>query len=304
MEKKKGNKIIIITVVVLLAIVVGVIVIFNLKKDEVYRLLKVYEVEGKANVSRDGTGDIEPYENMVLESGDKVSLETGKLTIKADEDKYIYLEDNTELVLVADGDAKNSKTSIDLLKGAITNDIQNKLSTESTYEINTPNSTMSVRGTIYRVCVYEIDGVKYTKVSVFEGEVVTRLRYADGTYSDKEVSVTKGKEVIIYDDGTKTDYVSDPTDIDYNELPDDVLKLIEIEVKDDRDIPVEPEEIERILNGPFTVIFNYQGSEFGRQTVEKNGKASIPVLAPSGSGSWDFDFSTPIEKDTTIEWKQ
>lgn len=303
MEKKKGNKIIIIAVVVLLAIVVGVIVIFNLKKDEVYRLLKVYEVEGKANVSRDGTGDIEPYENMVLESGDKVSLETGKLTIKADEDKYIYLEDNTELVLVAEGNAQNSKTSIDLLKGAITNDIQNKLSSESSYEINTPNSTMSVRGTIYRVCVYEIDGVKYTKVSVFEGEVVTRLRYADGTYSDKEVSVTKGKEVIIYDDGTKTDYVSDPTDINYNELPNDVLKLIEIEVKDDRDIPVEPEEIERILNGPFTVIFNYQGSEFGRQTVEKNGKASIPVLAPSGSGSWDFDFSTPIDRDTTIEWK-
>lgn len=303
MEKKKGNKIIIIAVFVLLAIVVGVIVIFNFKKDEVYRLLKVYEVEGKANVSRDGTGDIEPYENMVLESGDKVSLETGKLTIKADEDKYIYLEDNTELVLVAEGNAQNSKTSIDLLKGAITNDIQNKLSSESSYEINTPNSTMSVRGTIYRVCVYEIDGVKYTKVSVFEGEVVTRLRYADGTYSDKEVSVTKGKEVIIYDDGTNTDYVSDPTDIDYNELPDNVLKLIEIEVEDDRDIPVEPEEIERILNGPFTVIFNYQGSEFGRQTVEKNGNASIPVLSPDGSGSWDFDFSTPIDRDTTIEWK-
>ncbi len=303
MEKKKGKKGIVIAVVVMLVIVIGAIVFLNLNKKKVYRLLKIYEVEGKANVSREDTGNIEPYENMVLESGDKVSLETGKLTIKADEDKYIYLEDDTELVLVAEGDSNNSKTSIDLLKGAITNDIQNKLSSESSYEINTPNSTMSVRGTIYRVCVYEIDGVKYTKVSVFEGEVVTRLKYADGTYSDEEVSVTKGKEVIIYDDGTKTDYVSAPTDIDYNELPDNVLKLIEIEVKDDRDIPVEPEEIERILNGPFNVIFNYQGSEFGRQTVEKNGNASVPVLSPYGSGNWDFDFSTPIDRDTTIEWK-
>lgn len=303
MEKKKGKKGIVIAAVVMLAIVIGAIVFLNLNKKKVYRLLKIYEVEGKANVSREDTGNIEPYENMVLESGDKVSLETGKLTIKADEDKYIYLEDDTELVLVAEGDSNNSKTSIDLLKGAITNDIQNKLSSESSYEINTPNSTMSVRGTIYRVCVYEIDGVKYTKVSVFEGEVVTRLRYADGTYSDEEVSVTKGKEVIIYDDGTKTDYVSAPTDIDYNELPDNVLKLIEIEVKDDRDIPVEPEEIERILNGPFNVVFNYQGSEFGRQTVEKNGNASVPTLSPSESGSWDFDFSTPIERDIIIEWK-
>ncbi len=304
MEKKKGKKGIVIAAVVMLAIVIGAIVFLNLNKKKVYRLLKIYEVEGKANVSREDTGNIEPYENMVLESGDKVSLETGKLTIKADEDKYIYLEDDTELVLVAEGDSNNSKTSIDLLSGAITNDIQNKLSSESSYEINTPNSTMSVRGTIYRVCVYEIDGVKYTKVSVFEGEVVTRLKYADGTYSDEEVSVTKGKEVIIYDDGNKIDYVSEPKEIDYSELPEKVLKILEIKVEDDRDIPVTPEEIERILNGPFTVIFNYQGSEFGRQTVEKNGNAVTPKLSPSGSGSWDFDFSTPIEKDTNIEWKQ
>ena len=303
MEKRKGNKIIIIIVAVVIALIIGIIAFIKFGKGETYRLLKIYEVEGKANVSREGNGDIEPYVNMVLESGDKVSLETGKLTIKADEDKYIYLEDNTELILVAEGTAKNSKTSIDLLSGAITNDIQNKLSTESSYEINTPNSTMSVRGTIYRVSVYEIDGVKYTKVSVFEGEVVTRLRYSDGTYSDEEVSVTKGKEVIIYDDGTKTDYVSEPTHIDYNEMPDDVLKLLEIEIEDDRDIPVTQKEIEKILNGPFTVIFNYQGSEFGRQTVEKNGNASVPVLEPDGSGSWDFDFSTPIDRDTTIEWK-
>lgn len=303
MEKKKGKKIIIIIVAVVIALVIGILAFIKFGKGETYRLLKIYEVEGKANVSREGNGDIEPYVNMVLESGDKVSLETGKLTIKADEDKYIYLEDNTELILVAEGTAKNSKTSIDLLSGAITNDIQNKLSTESSYEINTPNSTMSVRGTIYRVSVYEIDGVKYTKVAVFEGEVVTRLRYSDGTYSDEEVSVTKGKEVIIYDDGTKTDYVSEPTDIDYNEMPDDVLKLLEIEIEDDRDIPVTQKEIEKILNGPFTVIFNYQGSEFGRQTVEKNGNASVPVLEPDGSGSWDFDFSTPIDRDTTIEWK-
>ncbi len=300
---KSGKKIAIIAAVAIVVAAAVLMVVLFMNKDKAYRLLKIYEVEGKANVSREGTGDIEPYANMVLESGDRVSLETGKLTIKADEDKYIYLEDNTQLVLVAEGDAANSKTKIDLISGAITNDIQNKLSTESSYEINTPNSTMSVRGTIYRVCVYEKDGIKYTKISVFEGEVVTRLKYEDGTYSDETVSVTKGKEVIIYDDGTKTDYMSEPTDIDYHELPDDVLKLLEIQIKDDRDIPVSEEEIERIINGPFTVIFNYQGSEFGRQTVEKNANAAVPVLSPAESGSWDFDFSTPIDRDMTIEWK-
>lgn len=297
------KKIVIVAGIIAVAVIALVTVIILKNKSDVYRLLKIYEVEGKANVSREGTGDIEPYANMVLESGDKVSLETGKLTIKADEDKYIYLEDNTELVLVAEGDAANSKTKIDLISGAITNDIQNKLSSESSYEINTPNSTMSVRGTIFRVCVYEINGVKYTKVSVFEGEVVTRLKYADGTYSDEEVSVKKGKEVIIYDDGTNTDYVSEPSDIDYSELPDDVLKLLDVKIQDNRDVSVSHEEIDRILNGPFTVIFNYQGSEFGRQTVEKNGFATVPVLSPAQSGSWQYDFSTPVDHDMTIEWR-
>lgn len=299
----KNKKIVIIAVCVMLVALVAVGCILFLGKDKSYRLLKIFEVEGTANVVREGVGDIEPYENMVLESEDRVSLYKGQLTIKADEDKYIYLEENTELVLRASGNSKDSKTTIELLSGAITNDIQNKLSEQSTYEVNTPNSTMSVRGTIFYVQVYEENGVKYTKVSVFDGKVVTRLKYKDGTYSENEVIVEKGKEVIIYDDGTKTDYIGDPTDIDYSKIPDDVLKKLQDYIEDGRDVSITNKEIEKILYGPFTVTFMYQGSVFGTQTVEKDSVPQMPSLQPSASGSWDYDFSIPVTGDITIEWK-
>ncbi len=284
-------------------IAVGVILFFVLQKDNVYRLLKIYEVSGKALVTRDKTEKIEPYANMVLESGDRVALDEGSLTICADKDKYIYLEENTELVLNASGTAKDSKTTIELVKGAITNDIENKLSSKSSYEINTPNSTMSVRGTIYRVYIYEEDGIKYTRVSVFDGEVETRLVYSNGEISEEAVSVQKGKEVLIYDDGKVTDYVSDPKDIDYDSLPDTVIKLL-IKLTDyNRDVSTTKSKLKKILFGPFTVKFMYNGEEFGSQEINRGEKAEVPGLQPEQEGSWNFDFSTPIKRNTTIEWE-
>ena len=304
MKESKSKKpiFIIIGVVVGLAIV-GLVLFFVLGGEKSYRQLKVFEVEGKASVTRDGTGTIEPYTNMVLESGDRCALDTGKFTIKADEDKYIYLEDHTELVLVATGSSSASKTKIELISGGITNDIQNKLSVDSSYEVNTPNSTMSVLGTIFYVSVYEKDGVKYTKISVFSGRVTTRLKYDDGTYSDEEVIVESGKETIIYYDGKVTDYVGDPSDIDYGELPEQALQLLADIAEEGREISITSEELDHLLYGPYEVVFMYQGAEFGRQTVKKGEKVKIPDLQPEATGEWNYNFDEPVNKDLEIDWK-
>ncbi|MBO4863736.1 MAG: FecR domain-containing protein [Eubacterium sp.] len=306
MEKKKGKKGIIIAIVATVLVLAGALTTYILlnKKADVYRLLKVFEFEGSASIDREGVGAIEPYANMVLESGDRISLDTGKMTLQADEDKFIFLEEQTELVLKASGSSSNSKTEIELIKGAVTNDIKNKLSTDSSYEINTPNSTMSVRGTIYRVHVYEENGIKYTRVSVFDGKVTTRLVYKDGTVADEEVEVEKGKEVIIYEDSTITKYLyPEPQDIDYDTLPEDVLRRLMGNNDEGREVSITNPEIEIILEGPYTVTFYYNNSIFGTQTVKKGKKAVVPNLQPAESGSWQFDFDTPIEKNTDIEWK-
>ncbi len=295
---------IVIFVSVFLIIITGVIIaLFISFREHTYRILKIYQIEGEANVYRKEIGDISPYNNMVLESGDRVSLEKGTLNIQADEDKYIYLEEGTEIELKASGDSVNSKTSIELLKGAITNDIANQLPEEAAYEVNTPNSTMSVRGTIFRVYIYELDGVKYTRVSVFDGKVTTKLVYKDGTVADNEVAVEKGKEVLIYEDDKTTDYVSAPTDIDYDTLPEDVLRRLKANNDNGRQVSITNPEIDRILEGPYIVRFMYSGKQFGTQTVKKGEKVVRPTLKPSTSGDWDFDFSTPINRDCVIEWK-
>ena len=299
---KKGPLIGAIAGVAVVILAVVVILLLN-RKEAVYRIIKVFELDGKSTVTRQDIGDLDAYDNMVLESGDQVYVDTGSLTLKMDEDKYVYAEEKTRFQLEAAGTSENSKTRIRLEEGILTNEIQNKLSDESSYEVNTPNSTMSVRGTIYMVDVYEENGIRYTKVSVFEGAVATKLIYADGSVSDQEKLVEKGKEVLIYDDNSGTDYVGEPSDIDYSALPQGVIAFLLEKANAGYDIGIPAEDLEKYLQGPFTVTFMYQNSVFGTQEVKKGACATEPSLMPAQSGAWDFDFSTPINKDTRIEWK-
>lgn len=313
MKNKKTIIIIAAAVAIITAIVVIVLLVLN-KKDS-YRVIKAFEVDGKAIVTRSGKGEIEAYNNMVLESGDVVNVVSGTLTIKMDEDKFAYAEEDTEFELIAKGTAASSRTSINLRKGAITSDVKNKLSEDSSYEVNTPNSVMTIHGTIFRVCIYEgDDGMLYSKLSVFDGGVETRLVYPDGTVATESVVTEKGEETVVYQSDDDTDYLKQKQEIDYSELPKQCMEILLRIAEDGEDVGITPEEIkekieeieeaeERAEKGPFTVNFMYNGTVFGSQIVEKGEKATMPKLSPSPSGSWNFDFSTPIMKDEEVEWK-
>lgn len=304
MEKKKRKWWILVMIVAVFIVAAVVIVLLVSKKKESYRVIKIYEVEGAAFVQRDGIEDLEAYANMVLESGDTVRVDAGMMTLKLDEDKYIYIEEDTEISLVAEGTGENSKTTIELKRGAITNEIQNKLSTDSSYEVNTPNSTMAVRGTIFRVEVtYDENGTCYTKISTLEGKVVSRLVYADGTISDQEVMVERGYEIIIYQDDENTDYLTGVEPIDFSKWPkslqeryDDLIHTLMEELG----LVTEDEDDQKT---EYTVTFMYNGSVFGTQTVKVGACAKQPLLMPEASGNWDYDFTKPVEEDITIQWK-
>lgn len=301
---KKVIAIISVAAVAVIAIAVTLVVVIS--RANSYRLLKMFEFEGSGTVSRESKGDMTPYPNMVLESGDKISLVSGIMTIQADDDKFLTLDEHTTIILNASGTKTNSRTQIELLEGGITSDIRNKLSADSSYEINTPNSAMSVRGTVFYTFVYEENGVKYTRICCFEGEVETNLVYKDGTVDLKSVSVPKGKEVIIYEDETTTDYLySEPQDIEYHTIPEEeLLELKDLIDNENKELSITSPEIQRILEGPYYVTFTYNGQVFGTQTVNKGELAQIPSLSPAPAGGWDFAFDQPIEHDTTIEWKE
>lgn len=318
-NKKKIIVISAIALAVVVAIAVTIIIIVLSNKEAAYRIIKVYEVQGEAVVTNQSKGDIDAYENMVLESGDKISIGNGKLTLKLDEDKYLYAEANTTFELIASGTPKDSKTTINLLDGSIANEIQNKLNDDSYYEINTPNSTMSVRGTIYYVSTYMgKDGKRYTKVSVFDGSVETNRLSADGINYGDNVMVRKGNEIIIYDEGEEPEFLDNGVrDIKYDELPLSVVETLDNINKNHGERVDIPEEIlEELINakengslsndavakGPFIVSFMYGDIEFASQSVEYGQLVVKPSLQPAPSGHWDYDFSIPVRDNIVINW--
>ena len=221
MQKQMLNKKIIICICAAAAVIVTAALVLLLNKEEAFRSIMVYDVEGTAVIERESVGNMDAVENLYLESGDRVSVAPDSgMRMKLDDDKYVMAEADTIFSVEAEGNEEDSKTRICLEHGAITNEIQHPLSAGSQYETSTPNSVMAVRGTIYRAELYvDENGDINTKLCCFQGKVGTTPVLPDGTYGE-EVLVPAGRELVIYEDGT----VDGPRNITYEELPAQALQ--------------------------------------------------------------------------------
>lgn len=220
------------------------------KKEEAYRNIKVMSINGSATVERASVGTLDAYADMKLENGDRLSVDgSSSLTLSMDDDKYAMLEPGSSLTLEADGTKENSRTVIHLEAGAVMNYLSEKLSEGSSYEVTVPNSTMAVRGTVFRVAiVYDENGDSYTTVQVFDGIVGCRLVFPDGTISEEEVQLAPGKEVLIHGDTSISEYVGDKGhDIDYTTLNRDALEFLLFCIDDGADLCIPREEVEELL---------------------------------------------------------
>ena len=233
-----------------LLIVSALIISFGMKKEESYRDIKVMSIKGTATVERASVGSLDAYEDMKLESGDRLSVDSSSsLILSMDDNKYAMLEPGSSLTLEADGTRENSRTVIHLEAGAVMNYLSEKLNEKSSYEVTVPNSTMAVRGTVFRVAiVYDEDGDSYTTVQVFDGIVGCRLVFPDGTISEEEVQLAPGKEVLIHGDTEISEYVGDKGhDIDYTTLNREALEFLLFCIDDGSDLCLTREEVEELL---------------------------------------------------------
>ena len=197
------------------------------EKEEAYRMIQVLEVSGSVSVERKSMGTMDAYEGMRLESGDKITVsEESWLKMKMDEDKYALVEPGSVVRLEASGSSADSKTVLHLESGAISNRLEGKLSDGSSYEVNTPNSTMAVRGTVFRVEVtISEDGVSISNVSVYGGSVASRLVQPDGT-TDSEAAailIVSGTGVQIRANDVQSRYVTTDSKLNLNELKQKTL---------------------------------------------------------------------------------
>ena len=233
------------------AIIVAVIAIVVIKKKpEAYRTIKVYDLVGNAQVVRGDGKVIDVYNSMRLESEDRVSTDKESyLQLKLDDNKYILLEPETEILIKATGTKRDSKTQIYLEKGAIVNCLEDELSDSSEYKIETPNSTIAVRGTTFRVELRTDEKEEtYTMVSAYEGKVVSNLVYPDGTVEDKKVEITGGHGVKIHGTDVISEYVVVDESVKYEELNLEVLEFLKKPIENNKDISISEEELQDLID--------------------------------------------------------
>lgn len=132
------------------------------------RTIKVEELEGTADVTNN-EGTLDAYVGQNLQSGDEVGvMDESSLLLLLDTDKHVFATEGADFVIVADGVNRQTKTIIEQSSGTMIYGIDNKLGSEETFHVRTPNATMAVRGTVFTV---EVSGgaTPVTELSVKEG---------------------------------------------------------------------------------------------------------------------------------------
>ncbi len=200
--------------------------------EEKYRSVQVYQLEGEAEVLRN-SASIQPYLNMMLENEDHVStFSESWIYLKMDEDKYLLAEPETRFLLQASGSGSRTRTVIRLESGALISHLVNPLQDGSSYEVVTPNSTMAVRGTSFRVYVwFDSDGVSHTLLQVFEGTVAVQLLYPDGSLSTETRFFKTGQAIRIWGNDTISEYEEGPFSIRYSNLHSHTLEFLGIGIQ-------------------------------------------------------------------------
>ena len=223
--------------VILGAAVTGIIVVAAavavlLSKPEIYRTVSVEEVVGNCQITSD-EGQKNAYEGMHLYSGDDVSVrEQSSLTMLLDRDKYVYADENTHFWLSAKGNEKAGQTTIHLEEGSELNWLKTELSEGETYEVNTPNSVMAVRGTVFRVTVYyDEDGTAWSEIEVYQGKVEISLQTTDSKLNGVKEIFMEGQAALIRGNEKLSEFVAGDDGrihrkIDYKNIPKNMTEML------------------------------------------------------------------------------
>ena len=204
----------------------AILAVVLMSGEESFRTVAVEEVNGTTLVSSEGAEAVNAYEGMHLYSGDDVSVQQDSdMTMVLDMDKYVYAEPGTHFWLECAGTADDSRTVIYMDAGSILNHIKDNLNEGEVYQVDTPNSTMAVRGTVFRVTVYRgEDGLVYTLLEVFEGHVQVDLKTEEGEYNGVSEIFGPGESALIRGNSDFSEFVRDG-EIEWVEIKTDTVKL-------------------------------------------------------------------------------
>ncbi len=174
-------------------LIIAILVFFFVKEIYLYRTVKVESISGTVDLFRRET-ETEIYEGMQLNSDDEVSTNHNSMLIMlVDSDKHLVAEEDTSFTIKTTGTQNKGMVRVVLTNGGTLVKIDNKLNKNSSFEVDTPNAVMSVRGTIFTV-QYDSDK-QATSVEVKDGTV--HVDYADGS---EAIDVVAGDTICVKDD--------------------------------------------------------------------------------------------------------
>ncbi|MGN0280325.1 MAG: FecR domain-containing protein [Lachnospiraceae bacterium] len=269
-----------VTGIAVAAVTAGIL----LTGKDAYRTISVEEVNGTSIVQNEKQESNQAYEGMHLMSGDDVKVEDASdMTLLLDMDKYVYAEENTHFWLEAEGDSEKSKTRIYLDEGAELNRLSTKLTEGESYEVETPNSVMAVRGTVFRVSIYyDENGVAWTQIDVYDGEVEISLKTLEGDFNGEKETFKAGQSALIRAGADYSEFVMDEENhiqhnIDYEALPQNTVKKLLVYIDDGQELCISRE-----------LLLEYAGLA-EQQFEETAGKEEDAEETTSGSKETDTE---------------
>lgn len=200
-KKKKWLPILIIILLFIIAMGAGLFFVYN---TGIFRLIKIDDIDGDVTVNKETAID-----GMNLKSGDVVKTDDdSSVGLLIDSDKHILATENTKFEVKGKGTSFFGGMAIELLYGDALIEIDNKLNNNSTFIVNTPNASLSVRGTTFRT-VYSDDD-ETTAVYVEEGKVKVDTK-------KDSVTLKEGESALVMDDKIYTDALV-PSDTDMSKV--------------------------------------------------------------------------------------
>ena len=191
---KKANKILPIIIGIILVVAIVIVGIILVVGNKGHRVIKVDKVSGETSLEREDNKQ-EIYEGINLKSQDAIITgQDGQVELLVDSDKHIWAQKNTKFKVVSSGNENKGKLKIELQYGTSLVEIESKLPEGAFFEVETPNATIGVRGTIFETS-YDEDENK-TVVVVTSGVV-------EVTTDTETVMVEEGQKAIVVDDAVE-----------------------------------------------------------------------------------------------------
>lgn len=172
-------------------LIAAIVVVLALVLSGGHRVIKVNSVQGEVSLER-GNEEMEIMQDMNLKSEDVVTTGSdGIMELLLDTDKMVIAQSDTRFSILASGNENRGKLHIKLEYGTALARIDNKLPEGATFEVETPNASMSVRGTMFTTSYNPEDNVSV---------VITNNGMVEVTVGTTVVQVNAGEMAIVEDD--------------------------------------------------------------------------------------------------------